>query len=620
MSDSRQEPRGTAFRRHRFAFALLALLALTLFLPALLKREVFTLRDHFDYFQPLRAFTADELRAGRLPLWNPYSASGEPWLANPQTGVFYPPTWLFLVLPFETAYMSFLMLHLALLGWGAYLLFARRVPPGAAMVGAAALMFSGPVLSLLDVSNNFATFAWIPLVLWCAFEGAWRRGALVLALAFLGAEPFFAAIAALMYAIVRRHRDVLWTALLAFGLSAVQLIPFLEYVSYSDRAGGMEDALILRDSMSARDWLQTLMPFPSAPAHQQFIPVVYLGVVVIALALIGIVVGLRARTTHFETAGWLVLLITAIALSTGPAWLSRMPVTLFRYPARLVPFAALAIAALAVIGWQRLRPDRRWLDLLVLLVMVGDLLFRATPLLDTAPFRRDVVPYDVSIGDTSKVLRFGEVDVNERAAWISGYLNLYDRRFDAFTAAPLASAPYVTMYRKLLQVPTFESFAYAGVSYILTEDQLPLPWYPVTSAGSVRVFRNPQAFPMAAHFAPGSVSLRRGEWKLDTSSARVTITAPSDGTVVLRQQGARGWRVTVDGRPAPALLVDGIFRGVNVAKGRHEIVWTYRPPSLYLGAAMTILTLFAMQISAFVKRRRTRSGMKNFSSGPSNLE
>jgi hypothetical protein len=59
---------------------------------------------------------------------------------------------------------------------------------------------------------------------------------------------------------------------------------------------------------------------------------------------------------------------------------------------------------------------------------------------------------------------------------------------------------------------------------------------------------------------------------------------------------------------------------VNVAKGRHEIVWTYHPQSFYLGAAVTILTLFAMQISSFVKRRRTRETMKNFSSGPSNLE
>ncbi|HEV7768547.1 MAG TPA: YfhO family protein [Thermoanaerobaculia bacterium] len=586
--------------RHRFAFAFLALLAITIFLPALLEREVFTLRDHFDYFQPLRYFTAQELSAGRLPLWNPYSASGEPWLANPQTGVFYPPTWLFLVLPFETAYMLFLLLHLMLLGWGAYLLFARRAPPGAAMVGAAALMFSGPVLSLLDVSNNFATLAWIPLVLWCALEGAWRRGAVVLTFAFLGAEPFFAALAALMYVLVRRHRDVLWTALLAFGLSAVQLIPFLEYVMHSDRAGGMEDALILRDSMQLRDWLYAAMPSASA-THQQFIPVVYMGVTVIALALVGSVFGARR-----EVVGWLVLLLCAIAISMGPAWLTRLPVTLFRYPARLVPFAAFAIAALAVMGWQKLRADRRWLDLIVVLVIAADLLVRAQPLLETAPFRTDVVPYDASIGTTAKILRFGDVDAQERAAWISGYLNLYDRRFDAFTAAPLASGPYVRMYRKLLATPTFTSFANAGVAYILTKDRLPEPWYPVTAAGRVRVYRNPQAFPMAAHFSPGSESLRRADWKLDTSSARVTVNAPHDGVLVLRQQAARGWRVTIDGQPARSLIVDDIFRGVSVAKGRHEIVWTYRPPSLYIGAAITLMSLLAMQIPAFVKRARSR--------------
>src|SRR5688572_27650530 len=101
---------------HFFPLVLIALLATTLFLAPFLKLEVFSLRDHFDYFQPLRHFTAEELKEGRLPFWNPYSASGEPWLANPQTGVFYPPAWMFLLLPFATAYMLFLLFHLVLLG------------------------------------------------------------------------------------------------------------------------------------------------------------------------------------------------------------------------------------------------------------------------------------------------------------------------------------------------------------------------------------------------------------------------------------------------------------------------------------------------------------------------
>src|ERR1700686_2661497 len=134
--------------------------------------EVFSRRDHLGYSQPMRWFTAVELQSGRLPLWNPYSASGEPWLANPQTGVFYPPGWLFEVVPFARAYVLFLLLHMLLLGGGSFLLFSRRVSAPSAMIGAESVMVCGPLLSLLDVSNNYTTFAWLPLVLWCAVAGA----------------------------------------------------------------------------------------------------------------------------------------------------------------------------------------------------------------------------------------------------------------------------------------------------------------------------------------------------------------------------------------------------------------------------------------------------------------
>src|SRR5690348_4184114 len=144
----------------RLAFLIIAACALLLFAKPLLTNQLPSFRDHFDYFQPLRWFTADELRHGRLPLWNSYSASVEPWLANPQTAVFYPPAWIFLALPFTAAYNLFLAWHLMLLGCGALLLFRRFASSGAALAAALALMFCGPTMSLLDVNNNLATFAW----------------------------------------------------------------------------------------------------------------------------------------------------------------------------------------------------------------------------------------------------------------------------------------------------------------------------------------------------------------------------------------------------------------------------------------------------------------------------
>lgn len=587
---------GSSLRRHGFALALIAVIGVTIFLPALVREEVYVVRDHLDYFQPMRWFTAHELRAGHLPLWNPYNASGEPWLANPQTGVFYPPSWVFLALPFATAYVLYLYIHLALLGCGAYLLFSRRASQGAAMAGAIALMLSGPALSFIDVSNNLFTLAWLPLVLWCAAEGAWKRGGVALALAFLAGEPFLAGVAALMYVIVRRRRDVVASGILALGLCAIQLFPFLETLRGSDRAAGMDAALVLHDSMSWRDWLHVALPLTSPP-DQQFIVLLYVGVVVIVLALLGI---RRDRAT----AGWLALLFVAVVIASGPAWLTRLPLTLFRYPARLVPLAALAIAALAVAGWERVRPNRRWADLVLVLVIVADLLPRAQPLLRSEPFDLHRVPYDASIGARRKFIRIGNIDVMKRAQWISGYLNLFDRRFDAFTAAPVANDRYLRAHREWIRHPKAESLGAIGAAYVVTDFALPPPFLHVAQASDVDVYHYPNAWPMAALITREPLRVWHTRWQMDTSRARVTVDAEKEGVLVLLQQDGPGWRVSVDGVEAENLRVFGLFRGVQVTRGHHEVVWTYRPASLVYGALTTAITLLSSLFFLFVKHRR----------------
>jgi len=588
-------------RRHRFALAFLALMSGVIFLSPLLKGHVFQLRDHFDYFQPLRWFTADELRAGHIPFWNPYSASGEPWFSNPQTGVFYPPAWIFVALPFATAYMLFLWFHLALLGGGAYLLFARRNSTGAALVGAAAIVFSGPVLSLLDVSNNLCTLAWIPLALWCASEGAWKRGGIVLALAFLGGEPFFAAIAALLYAIVRRRRDVIGTAFIAFGLTAVQLLPFIEMIRGSDRSGGLDAPEILRESMPLVDWLRVIAPssFFHTPPAQTFIPSVYAGIVVTLLALIGLTT-LRKRRDLF---GWIALLVVAAFFATGPSWLEHMPVTLFRYPARLVPIAILAFGALAAAGWDRFGiRDKRWLDLIIVLVLAADLVPRARPLLEAGPWGTNVVPYDRAIGAQTKFLRVGDTSDPSRVGTIGGYLNLYDHRFDAFTAAPLLSASYFRSYVTLQHTPTRAALDAAAIGWVISARELPGGLRKVQRAWGVNAYAIPNPRAMAVSISSSRVTPLT--WEMSTSHARVIVDGREASTVTIAQQDAPGWSVAIDGQPAKKAHFFEVFRAVHVPAGRHEIVWTYRPRTFFIGAVMTVVTLLSLMFSVFVKRAK----------------
>ena len=574
--------------QHSRVFLLIAAVALLAFANPLIKREVPTFRDHSDYFQPLRWFTADELRHGRLPLWNAYSASGEPWLANPQTAVFYPPAWIFLILPFATAYTLFLALHVMLAGWGAFLLFSRFASAGAALAAALALMFCGPVMSLVDINNNLATFAWIPLVLWCALARVGPQwSALAIALSFLGGEPFFAATGALAFAIIRR-RDALNVALTSVSICAVELFPFLEYVRGSDRAAGIPRAQLLRESMALREWVGLAWPLP-VEATQQFIPVVYVGLLTCVLAAFAV------RRSPLAVA-CMATIVACIVIAAGAyfpptaALLTHLPLVIFRYPARVVPLAALAICALAAAGIDRaVRP--RWI-VVVAAVMCVDPLLRTLPLLESAPFDPHPVPYDRSVGRDAKFLRVGfERTRNvDRRAWIAGYLNLFDRRFDVWTAAPMASAAYARAYE------TMKDAGAMSVGYILREE-----------AGRVQVYRNRAARPLAYLRAADGRIVPASLLAFTGNSIYATIDAPIDAPLIVTQQLAPGWRVTIDEREAEPLR-DGVFRAVRVPRGHHEVAWHYRPMSLLVGSCVTILALARLLLSfLFVKRWRAKN-------------
>jgi hypothetical protein len=565
----------------RLACALLAALALALVARPLLHREVFTFRDHTDYFQPLRWYTATSLEAGHLPLWNPYNASGEPWLANPQTGVFYPPAWLFVVVPFEAATMLYLALHLALLGCGALLLFGRSHSPGAALIGATALMLCGPALSLLDVQNNLTTFAWIPLVLWCAVTRANAMGsAAAIAMSFLAGEPLFAAAGAMLFAIVRR-RDVLDVGAQSFALAGVQLVPFLALLRGSNRLGGEPD---LREVMPLHDWLRVAAP-PSLEStgfdpnlHQHFVPLVYCGLIVSALALLGAVFAWR------RIGPWLALLAASMLLAL-------LPVAFYRYPARFVVFGALAIVALAVEGWDVVA---RWIPIrsaaiLVAVAIAAELLAAAKPLLVTAPMPwQRPVPYDGSVGRAAKIVRLGDptlVALNRRA-WISGYRNLYERRFDAWTAAPVVSSRYADLYERAMRDRTLSLFSAMSVGYLLAP-----------RGNDVAVYVNPNARPLA--FPPASVLA------FGASFIHTRISLPAASTMTVTQQNAEGWSADVDGRPAP--LERGDFLAVKLAAGTHDVMFRYRSTPLVIGALLTSLALARMLLpKPFVKRWSTR--------------
>ena len=75
--------------------------------PNALDRGSFSTGDFSEQFYAFARFSYDELAQGRLPLWNPYTYAGHPFLADVQSAVFYPPS--LLVMALSTLFGGFTM-------------------------------------------------------------------------------------------------------------------------------------------------------------------------------------------------------------------------------------------------------------------------------------------------------------------------------------------------------------------------------------------------------------------------------------------------------------------------------------------------------------------------------
>ncbi len=223
--------------------------------------------------------------------------------------------------------------------------------------------------------------------------------------------------------------------------------------------------------------------------------------------------------------------------------------------------------------------------------------------MSTAPLGRARLAYPAFIGRNTKILQiYGNEPLlsGGRAAWLSGYLNLYDRRFEASTPAPLAPRAYTHVWTAAQS--NFQLLRMMGVGYVLVSSEMPQPFKLVTRVGGVLTYRVPSPFPMAfLRTAAGKIEAPRA-LSLDASRARVRMASATGGLLVLTQNDVRGWRVSVDGRPAEKKLYLGTFRSVEVPAGTHEITWVYQPVSLLAGALLTLVALCWLAFGLRVER------------------
>lgn len=82
----------------------------------------------------------------------------------------------------------------------------------------------------------------------------------------------------------------------------------------------------------------------------------------------------------------------------------------------------------------------------------------------------------------------------------------------------------------------------------------------------------------------------------DPQVVEVQATLAAPGLVVLADTYAQGWRATVDGKPAPLLATNHLFRGVPTPAGVHLVRFEYRSRAFEIGAAVTLASALGLAL------------------------
>ncbi len=371
--------------------------------------------DCLQSYFPRRVFARQALLEGRLPLWDPGSFCGQPFLANFQSGVFYPVNLLLLPFSAEESMGLYVWFHLLLAGVGMYLfLLSLPLSRRAALVGALLFAVNGALSARTGQSTMLATPAWIPMVLFLTGRCLKGGGVALLAAAWgcmilSGFPPillwgFALSVAWALWSYLPDRRTAGWKPLfrvgagflLGFGLAAVQLFPTAEFISYTNRirftyetllSSAWHPAALIRfilpgyfgSPIAGEDWTH-LLSRGNGHYFQSFISTAgYAGVGALLFAMGGALSWRRERVVRFflaaGAAGFLVLLGSPIL-----RLVSFLPGLGGARVDRVVHIPVIALVVLAAVCVDRTLKGakvRRWLvpSTFILAVLLGALHF-----------------------------------------------------------------------------------------------------------------------------------------------------------------------------------------------------------------------------------------------------
>jgi len=336
----------------------------------------------------------------------------------------------------------------------------------------------------------------------------------------------------------------------------------------------------------------------------------------------------------------------------------------------LLALAGIVILAVAMLRWRyaRLAASLALTAVIVIDMAHFSLPYNAATVDEASLFPRpqvfDALPQSVA---PVRVVPINQQD---------SYALLPPNMLEAFGIADLGAdeSLILTEYGQFFRTIEPKPFKYNGAILVITDDTSPLldlagaeyfisavpldvakkPLQLVANAQGVYLYRNPQVAPRAfittnvkpvdgfpaslqtlaapgftpcgvatvqgANFPPSSPLSQPGcvgaatITRYEPNAVRIRAETPVDGLLVLSDAYYAGWKVTVDGKTQPLYRADGVFRGVQIPAGTHDVQFVYRPSVVIRGGVISLVGLFSallLIVAGFAYQRlRPRGGKR----------
>ena len=346
-------------------------------------------RDITRFYYPIWHYGTSCLKRGDLPLWNSYINFGQPFLANVQTCVFYPPTLLLYLPDTLRAFNFYILFHMALAGFFTFIwMRSCGLSQPSSLVAGLAYCLSGYFMSTIDLTISLCAAAYFPLVMFFFRKAILSKTffwssltAICILFQYLAGDPSImigTLLVLSLFVIFLTARESLadkkfvWTYAGIFfkilgvlgALSAFQTLLFAELILNSSRVHYSYTNKMMW-SMQYNDLISIVVPFFSDLSmhimnywvRQSWLENYYTGVTVAVLACVAVFSRKRGNLAGYHA----LLMILGIGIVLGhfslayPFFYRTFPLLSFaRYPIRFFFIFTFAAACLSGFGLERL--------------------------------------------------------------------------------------------------------------------------------------------------------------------------------------------------------------------------------------------------------------------------